>query len=271
MPAFRLDRAQRMGLAVGLSLLAHAAVFSIPMRERVTDMLEQAAGQGVPLAVRLLAPEAPVAVPELAAPPPVMPRSLPAAPRREAPPAPSAPALARVAPAPEPVPFRVPEPTAPPAPTFDMEALIRANRERRRAAEAGALAGPGRAPTADERALANINRNLQNLARSDGTGGMFQIMRMGAQTAEFAFNGWNPERRGKWREYIEVEAGPDGDLERAIVRRMIALIREHYTGDFRWESHRLGRVLVLSAAPADNEGLEDFLLREFFGTPLVRR
>jgi hypothetical protein len=100
---------------------------------------------------------------------------------------------------------------------------------------------------------------------------VFRIMRMGAQTAEFAFNGWNPEGRGKWREYIEVEAGPDGNLERAIVRRMITLIREHYTGDFRWDSHRLGRVLVLSAAPADNEGLEDFLLREFFGTPLVRR
>jgi hypothetical protein len=31
------------------------------------------------------------------------------------------------------------------------------------------------------------------------------------------------------------------------------------------------RVLVLSAAPADNEGLEDFLQREFFGMPLAKR
>ena len=91
------------------------------------------------------------------------------------------------------------------------------------------------------------------------------------ENAEFAFNGWNPERRGRWREYIEVQAGPDGDLERAVVRRMIGPVREHYTGDFNWESHRLGRVLVLSAAPADNEALEEFMLREFFGTPLVKR
>lgn len=154
-----------------------------------------------------------------------------------------------------------------------MAALIQANRERRRAAEAAAAPPrvPGRDPSAEEMSLANLNRNLQSLSRSDGTGGIFHIMRMGGQTAEFAFNGWNPERRGRWREFIEVQAGPDGDLERAVVRRMITLVREHYTGDFRWESHRLGRVLVLSAAPADNEALEDFLLREFFGMPLVKK
>ena len=54
-------------------------------------------------------------------------------------------------------------------------------------------------------------------------------------------------------------------------QRMIELIRTHYSGDFRWESHRLGRVVVLSARPEDNEGLEDFLVREFFGTPVLKR
>ncbi len=146
-----------------------------------------------------------------------------------------------------------------------MAALIQANRERRRQAEAAAArGGGGREPSANEGAQANLNRNLRSLSRSDGTGGVFQIRRMGAQTAEFAFNGWNRARRGQWRELIEVQAGPDGDLERAVVRRMIALIREHYSGNFQWESYRLDRVLVLSAAPEDNEGLEEFLLREFF-------
>ena len=42
-----------------------------------------------------------------------------------------------------------------------------------------------------------------------------------------------------------------------------------YSGDFRWESHRLGRIVILSARPEDSEGLEDFLIREFFGTPTV--
>jgi len=275
MPAFGRERARRnMGLAVGLSLLAHAVAFMIPLRERVQEMGEQASAPGVPLAVRLLPPEAPAALPVPVAPDTPPARNMPVPrPRREASPADAATALARAAPAPEPAPFRVPEPVSPPPPAFDMAALIQANRERRRAAEAAAAPqrGSGREPSAEEVSLANLNRNLQSLSRSDGTGGIFQIMRMGGQTAEFAFNGWNPERRGRWREFIEVQAGPDGDLERAVVRRMIALVREHYTGDFRWESQRLGRVLVLSAAPADNEALEDFLLREFFGTPLVKR
>lgn len=275
MPAYGKGRAYRnMGLAVGLSLLTHALVFMIPVRERVATMVEQASAPGLPLAVRLLPSEEPATVAAQAVPETLPPTSTPVPrARREVRQPHAETAMARAAPAPEPAPFRVPEPASPPAPTFDMAALIQANRERRRAAEAAAAPrrGPGREPSAEEVSLANINRNLQSLSRSDGTGGIFHIMRMGGQTAEFAFNGWNSERRGKWREFIEVQAGPDGDLERAVVRRMIGLIREHYTGDFRWESHRLGRVLVLSAAPADNEALEDFLLREFFGTPLVKR
>jgi hypothetical protein len=51
---------------------------------------------------------------------------------------------------------------------------------------------------------------------------------------------------------------------------MIELIRGHYNGDFRWESHHLGRVVVLSARPQDQAGLEEFLVREFFGQPPIR-
>jgi hypothetical protein len=93
---------------------------------------------------------------------------------------------------------------------------------------------------------------------------------MGARSGEFAFNGWRPERGKRWREVIEVDAGPGGDLERAMVRRMISLIREHYTGAFNWQSHRLGRTVVLNAAPERNDELEDYLMREFFGTPVVK-
>ena len=49
-----------------------------------------------------------------------------------------------------------------------------------------------------------------------------------------------------------------------MVRRMIAIIREHTGSDFLWESPRLGREVTLSARPADNAGLEDFMMREFF-------
>lgn len=157
-------------------------------------------------------------------------------------------------------------------PAFDMSALIAANRERRRARESAMARGPSaRGDAASDPAAASLARNLASLSNSDGTGGVFQILRVGARTAEFSFNGWTTESGRKWRQVIEVDAGPGGDVERAIVRRMIALIREHYPGDFNWDSRRLDRVVVLSAAPDHNDELEAYLMREFFGEPLVKR
>ena len=52
---------------------------------------------------------------------------------------------------------------------------------------------------------------------------------------------------------------------------MIELIRTHYKGDFNWQSYRLGKVIVLSARVEDNAALEDFMAREFFGTPMIKR
>jgi hypothetical protein len=172
-----------------------------------------------------------------------------------------------------PVPVAEPEPVREPVrePAFDMAALIAANRERRRAAESAAARSPSGAggaspdPSAD-----SLARNLASLSRSDGTGGVFQVLRVGARTGEFSFNGWRTESRKKWREVIEVDAGSGGDVERAIVRRMIELIRTHYTGNFNWESQKTGHVVVLSAAPENNEELEAYMMREFFGTPPVR-
>jgi hypothetical protein len=201
----------------------------------------------------------PEPVPE-ARPAPVRP---PVAPR---PPVPREPT--RTAKAPPPLPVPAPEPRA--TPQFDMMAAINARRERRRAAEAAAAGSEEHELTPQEAATEAINRNLRSSPR-EGVGGVFTILRKGTRTAEFAFNGWRPDSYRQWREVIEVDAGAGGDVERAIVKRMIELIRSHYTGDFRWESHHLGRVVVLSARPEDNDGLEDFLVREFFGTPAIRR
>ena len=109
-----------------------------------------------------------------------------------------------------------------------------------------------------------IQPNLHYSPRRVCTGGVFSILFKGHRTGQFAFNGWKPTISGGWREVIDVEAGPDGDLEIAMVRRMIQLIRTHYQGDFHWESHRLGRVITLSARPEDSAGLEAFLMRDFF-------
>jgi hypothetical protein len=154
-----------------------------------------------------------------------------------------------------------------------MLAMLNARRAQRRAAQAAAAApegSPNPAPVEDEGAAA-LARNLDSLKGDDRTGGIFQILEKGSYTAEYAFNGWRPDTQRRWREVIEVHVKPGEDIDRAIVRSMIALIRTHYTGDFLWESQRLGRVVTLSARPEDNAYLEEFLIREFFGTPILNR
>jgi hypothetical protein len=109
--------------------------------------------------------------------------------------------------------------------------------------------------------MARITKNLQD----DGGGGIFQITSMNSETATFIFRGWD---HATWSNPIKqtfmVQATDNVDVEHAIVRKMIAIIREKHPGDFDWESRRLGRVVTLSAAPENNAGLEAFLLKEFF-------
>lgn len=252
--------------ALVLSLMAHAILLGWPRHARPpgAESIELA-----PLNVEIVEARAPPAAEVLKEPPPaavptVPPRAIPP-PRRLSPPSSRPP----IEPTPRPEPRPAPPPPA--AQTrFDMAALIEARRARRREVEAEAARGEpaDRTPSENDIASANINRNLRMSPR-EGVGGVFQILHMGTRSAEFAFNGWRPDTDRQWREVIEVAAAPGVDLEHAIVRRMIELIRSHYTGDFRWESHRLGRVIVLSARPEDNDGLEDFLIREFFGTPTL--
>lgn len=120
-------------------------------------------------------------------------------------------------------------------------------------------------PSADELRLARIKRNLQE----PGTSGIFQIIDIGPRYARFSFRAWTTGLSPTRRVLVEVEAGPDGDVERAIIRRMIELIRGYHQEDFNWESQRLNRVVVLSARLRDNQGLEDFLMREFFGEEIA--
>ncbi|MER2513442.1 MAG: hypothetical protein ABTQ25_13680 [Nitrosomonas ureae] len=166
---------------------------------------------------------------------------------------------------------RIKAPPEPPAdaPT-DLSEYINQAKARRRAAEGifdsqenTASSSAAKQPSADEIRMANVRRNLQN----PGTSGIFQILRIGPRTAEFSFRAWTTGQTNPRLQMIRVEAGIDGDIERAIIRRMIQLIREYYKEDFNWESHRLHRVVVLSARERDTAGLEDFLMREFFINP----
>ena len=267
MPVARID-IHRIDLAVLVSVLLHAAFFALPMANRPGDPGKP---PPAPFVARLV--DAPKRVPEAVPVPQVPPAATPV-PRAPQPRLPTV----KPPPSPEPViaqaaPAEIPQ--ASPAPQFDMLAMINARRQRREALEdalaqreaARGMPGPA---NANDAALAAINRNLQALSSGDqGTGGVFTILSKGHRVAEFSFNGWRPDTNRRWREVIEVDAGPGGDVELAIVRRMIQLIRSHYAGDFTWRSQRLGKSLVLSARVEHSEELEKFLIREFFGTPTL--
>lgn len=115
-------------------------------------------------------------------------------------------------------------------------------------------------PSAEDVRMARVRRNLQ----VPGTSGIFRIISIGPRYAQFSFNAWTTGVGNTRHTLIEVKIGQDGDMERAIIRRMIQLIRQHHQGDFNWESIRLNRVVVLSSRISDNDGLEDFMMREFF-------
>ena len=157
-------------------------------------------------------------------------------------------------------------PIATAAPEMDMSTMIEAARAKRRAA-AGQTAdadngGDGQTPAADNAiAMANIKFITQ---RGEGGGGVFEIVRKGPSSAQYAFRGWGGTARENRRQLIEVSVGADGNVNVAIVKSMIELIRKRYSGDFKWDSRRLGKVLTLSARETDGEALQAFLLREFF-------
>jgi hypothetical protein len=152
---------------------------------------------------------------------------------------------------------------------MDMSTMLNAARERRRSSEDAAARENAAAraaeqgPSANEIAQANID--FQARKASGPSNGMFEIVSKGPRIAQYLFYGWTRDARNKSRRTITVDAGLNGDVDKAIVDSMIAIIRQNVTGDFTFDSQRLGRVVTLSARVQDNAGLQAFLLREFFG------
>ncbi len=256
---------RRFYMGVGASLLLHALLMIfMPRPERTGDTPNQTVPQG-PLVVRLAPPVVKPTPPVEAPQEPVIP------PRVRAPTLPRMMSVPRTTPDQPAIPLELPPKTqTPPDAEPSMLAMIEAARARRKAEE-DALRQYNSAlrasenPAVGDSASANLNRNLQSLSGRGGTSGVFQILHKGHRSGQFAFRGFNAGTRGDWKEVIDVDAGPQGDLEMAMVRKMIELIRQHYKENFNWESHRMGRVVVLSARIEDSSGLEAFLIREFFG------
>jgi hypothetical protein len=268
-------------VAIVLSALVHAAVLSKWLPEiRFTSPGELEQRALVPPLVVNLAP--PRIIPP--APPPALPPAPRAKPRPpiEAPTPPrAAPVIALNRPAPK-APPPAAEPPAPPAhaapkprPDFDDLASYVEARRRARAAS-GPAAPPDRPasiPVEDENTHAGrvVAQNLGSEERlsfgydPDRSGGLFQMQLLGYDYAEFTFIGWNKDIRRTTKQLVEVRRGDNSDIRVAVIRRMIAIIREQVQEeDFLWDSQHLG-YRTLSARVKDNKALEEFLMGEFFG------
>lgn len=175
-------------------------------------------------------------------------------------------------PKPKPLDKAIPKPAQPefvvePLPGEDMQAYIKRQKEAKLAAkglskkDVEEVLASNNPQSAGEKRDAKIKRNLN----FDGTNGIFEIRYLGRHTAKFSFKGWKNNINTARLEVIDVKA-PDGvDIRRAVIKKMIVIIRREYSGDFKWDSRRLGRVLELSARLEDNGALEGFMMHEFFG------
>ena len=135
--------------------------------------------------------------------------------------------------------------------------------------------GQQEAPDTDnEKAQFNrrIAANLPTPAQGVGVqtrngGGIFQIKRMAYDDAAFEFYGWNKEMGRRTPQLVEVRKGDNSDMRIAVVRKMIAIIRQFEKEDFVWENPQKDRKYTLSARLSDNAALESFLMHEFFDDP----
>ncbi|MGO4475635.1 hypothetical protein AB4Z32_05210 [Massilia sp. 2TAF26] len=127
-------------------------------------------------------------------------------------------------------------------------------------------------PAEESDAQRGMRNALANVAAINGrggqdpneTGGVFSVTNKSFSHADLKFRGWNPNFKRRWLTAVSVERGSDPDIETAIVKKMIELIRKEKTGDFEWDSHRLNKVVTLSARPQDTKELMDFLFKEMF-------
>lgn len=258
----------RIWVMIALSILLHvAALWELPPISVRLPGLGEDPDKQAPLSIRLVPPGPPApadAVPSLPVPEaPPQARRPKATPRQRTTP----PVIALKQPAPLPAPDASSVPVPRPAPAGDMASYIEARRRARGETESPAPPAP---ESAEARAKRLVASNLESTRETafgydpNRGGGVFQIQSLNIDYAEFLFFGWNRDVGRNTKQLIEVRRGNNSDIRIAVVRKMIAIIREYEREEFLWQSRRLGRSITLSARARDNAGLEDFMMREFF-------
>jgi hypothetical protein len=278
----------RVWLTLILSVLLHLAVFLfvLPQLQKMMMPGEEEGEAQAPISVQLAqapgartTPSAPS--PSQAEPPPPP----PPAPRRPRPSEPRTPPVVslrpqvpnpdalRVPPPPQTAPAPSPQPPSAPPTVTDMSAYIAQRRAAR--GETPESDGQAAAPESDTarrdrivaQNMAAVNSSQPYVGEPKNAGGLFTITQVNYDYGEFKFNGWNNNIKRRAAQVIEVRKGTNADINIAIVRKMIEIIRENTSGDFTWRSDRIGHDVTLSARPEDTAGLEEFLLHDLFGTP----
>jgi hypothetical protein len=177
-----------------------------------------------------------------------------------------------VAPPPVPAPVlpTITTPVPTPPPVEDMMAQIEAKQRSRAQARNSQVESQSQEESENQRGVRQAQANIANLqakaanSGSEQHGGVFRLGALSYHKAEFTFNGWNKNFRRQWPQLVAVELGDERDIETAIIKSMIMLIRRERVAEFTWESHRLGRIVELNARPEFSEELQAFLMREFF-------
>ncbi len=274
-------------IAVALSVLLHIAVMwkYLPDLKLPSPELDKRGDSKGAISVQLAPPPRPPSASPSAPSVEVQPTPPPKARVAPPPPRPSAPVLALRTPSPAAPTAPPPAPPAPPPEPLrpqpqvsgDFASMVEARRRARGEMPTPPSAGSTSSAPREEDENARANRlaaaNLATRRQTFGYdptqgGGVFQLVRVGYSDASFYFFGWNREIKRNIKQLIEVEKGNNPDMRIAVIRKMIAIIRDYEQQDFLWESRRLERSVTLSARPRDNAQLEQFLMLEFFEDPL---
>lgn len=269
-------------MLIGLtaSLLIHGIALWLVLHQAAMDMQPAGDQTGNRIAVSILPP---VPAAQSAPPPqaqaPNLAQAAPVVPRKKSSPAPAirkqnrrpAPAESKTAAASVTPSLPKAERSMPP-PEQDFSEHLEAARKRRQQVDELGSPEPVEAESTQEAsendnsvAMANIEFSM-NRARGnkDKVGGVFQIKRVGYRDAEFVFYGWSERSRRNSTRLITVDQGSYADIQTAMIKKVIDIIREEKKGDFLWQSQRLGKPITLSARPQDSKELEQFLMLEFF-------